>query len=210
MEKVYKGFAGWKQEDEKHAATHRLLTNEEYEGLQDTIRSLKNRLSASRQATQDAQEQARRDVSRVKSDANDKIQEWKDYAAAEQEKRQAAEALNVNLKRICKENANAKRGLRPKKSHSGYVARKSQQTVRVTYNGRKRQETPVWRTTIESPYNVILTEEQARAEISADIHEKGVLRFSGSYYTDWKMFKDMKSGLWCFDLETENEFLGVA
>ena len=127
-----------------------------------------------------------------------------------QGKQEQAESLNVNLKRICKENANAKRGLKPKKEHSGYVATRSEQGVRIEMDGKKRTETPVWKTLIQTPYAVQLTEEQARKQIAEDIHDKDVMKFDGTYYTDWKMTKDLKAGFWNILLETEEEFKGIA
>jgi len=215
---AYKGFTGsytpLKDGDEKHTADYKILTSEEYEKLTDTIASLKRKLKVEEQAHADdvasEQRKAQNTCDRYKQQANEKIAEWKQYAETCKEKQEQAESLNVNLKRICKENANAKRGLKPKKEHSGYVAMKSEQGVRVTYDKKKREETPVWKTTIQTPYAIQLTEKQAREQIAEDIHDKDVMIFKGTYYTNWKMVKDMKAGFWNIVLETREEFKGIA
>ena len=217
MINAYKGLMGsyspLKDGDDKHTADYKILTENEYDDLIRRIRTLERQLANEKQAhADDVAEEKRKAKATCESygkKCKDAIAEWEKYADFCKEKREQAEQLNVNLKRICRENANAKRGLKPKAKLSGYIAMKSEQGMRIAYKKNKRQETPVWKTTIQTPYAIQLTEEQAREQIATDIEDEGVMSFEDSYYTDWKMVKDMKAGLWNFVLETKGEFKGV-
>lgn len=79
-------------------------------------------------------------------------------------------ALNANLLRISRERANADRGLRPKKVHTGYVVVMSSEKEIRYKNGRNKLLTAkVWETVLQSPYSVDFTENQARQLIEEDL-----------------------------------------
>lgn len=69
-----------------------------------------------------------------------------------------AQNLNTNLKRICRERANADRGLKPKKQHNGYVAlATSSYLERYRTSDREMKEFLAYRTVIQTPYSVKFT-----------------------------------------------------
>lgn len=57
--------------------------------------------------------------------------------------------LNFNLLRVATERANAKRGLKPKKEHNGYMVIES---MEYSYRTRER-DFPCWKVKIQSPYD---------------------------------------------------------
>ena len=68
-------------------------------------------------------------------------------------------ALNANLLRISRERANADRGLRPKKIHTGYVVvMSSEKEIRYKTGRNKLLTAKVWETVLQSPYSVDFTE----------------------------------------------------
>lgn len=208
--KAYRGLMGsfvpMDEEDKKHEFTHVIMERQEYIEIREEMKQLRKQLQEEQQKFE-----------RLKSVAEAKIDEIREAASKEMENcRNEAEQvkdealrLNKNLKRICLERANAARNLQPKKKHSGYVAKRSEQSKKVYYEKGKRSEVDVWRTFVETPYQIQLTEEEARKIIGEDIEEKGVFDFAGGYYTDFKMIKDLTSGLWNIALETVDEFNGV-
>lgn len=79
-------------------------------------------------------------------------------------------ALNANLLRISRERANADRGLRPKKVHTGYVVvTSSEKEIRYRGGRNKLLTAKVWETVLQSPYSVDFTESQARQLIEEDL-----------------------------------------
>lgn len=212
MEKVYKGIGGYVPEKDGHPATHILLKIEEFNNLVNTRNSYKEKYEDEQKAHENTKSKYKKwaddEIAKAKEQFEESTRKWTNSLMYSNDKRLKAEELNNNLIRICKERANAERGLSPKKKHSGYIALKSEQAKRVQYNGKKREESPVWKTTIQTPYKIQLTEEQARELIGVEIQGNRIFDFSGSYYTDWKMIKDMKTGFWNIALETEGEFRG--
>ncbi len=112
MEMAYKGTFGsysvWKQGDSKHEPTHRILTDKEYSELKSQIRSLEDQLKKEKSAHVDDLTAERK---KSKSDHDSIVKKAKEAIEKAEKERDEALSLNVNLKRICKENANAKRGL---------------------------------------------------------------------------------------------------
>lgn len=83
---------------------------------------------------------------------------------------QVQKNLNINLKRIAKERANAKRGL-VKKEHSGYVVLNSGQYKQK--NGR--DVVSAWKTLLQTPFDASIPFHQAEEEIIEDLWQGGVL-----------------------------------
>ena len=105
--------------------SHVIQTKQEYETLLDQ----RNR---AKREKEEAERAAAREISRVKQEAAHEADRAAQRAQAQiddllqQVERKTAEiadqrALNANLLRISRERANADRGLRPKKVHTGYV-----------------------------------------------------------------------------------------
>lgn len=112
----------------------------------------------------------------------------------------AAEDLNVQLKRISKERANARRGIRPKKQHDGYIVLMSrpwrqQYTVIIpdpAYANRDRQwildnglyrtsskTAQVWKSTLQTPYDASLPLADIEASILQDLRTGDILQDIG-------------------------------
>lgn len=70
-----------------------------------------------------------------------------------------AEKLNYSLKRICRERANADRGLKPKKEHDGFVVLSTASYFERYQSSVDRQtkEFLAYRTVIQTPYSVFFS-----------------------------------------------------
>lgn len=91
--------------------------------------------------------------------------------------------LNVNLLRICKERANASRGIVPKKQNSGYVLKYSNQIKRprassvtaddVLAKGIRKPAVvkSAWKSLIETPYNTALPLDLLEPDILRELPE---------------------------------------
>jgi ribosomal protein L2 len=122
--------------------SHVIQTKQEYETLLDQ----RNRATREKEETERA---AAREISRVKQEAAHEADRAAQRAQAQiddllqQVERKTAEiadqrALNANLLRISRERANADRGLRPKKIHTGYVVvMSSEKEIRYVPFGKR-------------------------------------------------------------------------
>ena len=146
-----------------------ILTRDEYKQI----------LSEKTQAERDAANikyQAERDIKQAQSDAQRQIQhttaqaqkqiaEVQQALEEEQEESTYQRGLNENLLRISRERANADRKLRPKKEHTGYVVVSSKEKEWRYKESRNDWKTvTLWETTLQTPYTVDFTEEQARKQ----------------------------------------------
>lgn len=171
--------------------------------LQREIQALNQQLKDTKtKYTQWAKEQ--RNLAEV--DADEKIKEAQAKIQEAQEQIQAAEHLNDNLKRILKERANADRKIKPKKKKSGYVVIRSEQGIRYDEdaNGHKIKS-DIWKTLVESPWNIGIPEPQARKEILQWVKTSPEIEFEGKFFNNFKMIKDYNSHLWRFWVDTTNE-----
>ena len=186
-----------------------IQTKQEYETLLDQ----RNR---AKREKEEAERAAAREISRVKQEAAYEADRAAQRAQAQiddllqQVDRKTAEiadqrALNANLLRISRERANADRGLRPKKVHTGYVVvTSSEKEVRYRGGRNKLLTAKVWETVLQSPYSADFTESQARQLIEENLltKENGLLAdvgitliFRGSSYENliemenWKEIK---------------------
>lgn len=214
---MYKAMVGWseyKNGDTKHTATHKLLTNEEYDELNNEISKLKKALSKEKKAREaEVQEinakavaykrNADEEAENVKNEALQKVRTAKEELAQQKK-------LNDNLLRISKERANAKRGLQPKKEHCGYrFSGKIMQIKSITDHERNGKPIygDVWTASLESPYDGSMPFEVVEKAIFADLtgadgifkrlnikyfynsNEKGVL-WKGTYEAAYEDEKD--------------------
>lgn len=101
---------------------------------------------------------------------------------------------NENLLRIHKENANAKRGLKPKKEHTGYVVMTSRQKdyrwSKMSNGKRIFHDTIIWETTIQTPFTVEIDAKTVNIEIQKQLFQyKGegecLIALIGIAYTAW-------------------------
>ena len=153
--------------------THVIQTRQEYE-------MLLNQRDRAQREKEEAERAAAREISRVKQEAAHEADRAAQRAQAQiddllQVERKTAEiadqrALNANLLRISRERANADRGLRPKKVHTGYVVvMSSEKEIRYKTGRNKLLTAKVWETVLQSPYSVDFTESQARQLIEEDL-----------------------------------------
>lgn len=198
MEKAYKGMMGGysvlKDGDEKHSATHVVLTTEEYNDLLWNIRTLKSNLSDEKTAHKNEVADINKKAVAYKKRADENAQSVKAAAEARakvaEEERDRQTSLNKNLLRITRERANAKRGLQPKREHSGYrFSAKIMQTKTISGHDKKKGAiyTDVWTATLETPYDGTIPIHQIEDHIFDDLMgEAGILK---KLYINYWTFK---------------------
>ena len=154
--------------------SHVIQTKQEYE-------TLLNQCNRAKREKEETERAAAREISRVKQEAAHEADRAAQRAQAQiddllqQVERKTAEiadqrALNANLLRISRERANADRGLRPKKVHTGYVVvTSSEKEIRYRGGRNKLLTAKVWETVLQSPYSVDFTESQARQLIEENL-----------------------------------------
>lgn len=191
---MFKAMVGWseyKSGDDKHSPTHKLLTNAEYEDLNDEIARLKRLVSQKEEAVKKINDAAISYKKKVAEEA----QAVKDEAARRIEvaeaERDRQTNLNNNLLRITRERANAKRGLQPKKEHHGYrFSGKIMQTKVISGHDKKEGAiyTEVWTATLESPYNATIPIHQIQDKIFEDL--KGTDGILSKLYIKYWTYQD--------------------
>lgn len=166
LERVVKGLMGYSAEKEGKPATHMILTIEEYEDLTRELARTQLKVKQTKEYCDDQMKNYKRECDKLLQEEQKKAQE--DVRASQELLNNAKgeigrlNDLNANLLRISRERANAKRGLKPKKTHHGYMVLDSQQHKysRKFYNSRALsgqkmiiQNFPCWKIRIQSPYD---------------------------------------------------------
>jgi len=180
MERVYKSMMGYKPENEKNKATHIIVTLDEYNALQGDFERLKRELRNEKSSHEQDKEYFNIQLGDLKRQLDAKLAKLNEEA---QEKIQEAnfevgrlEGLNKNLLRICTERANAKRGLKPKKEHDGYLLLESieyeYRFVKQIRNRPKHLTLPSWKVKIQTPYDATLTLHQIEKMVHDDLINK--------------------------------------
>ena len=100
--------------------------------------------------------------------------------AALQEATELEKHKNQNLIRILKEKANAKRGLTPKKGHSGYVILNAEEFTYIHkyagYSASDVMSIPCWRVRLQTPYVVAMDFKSISSLVYGDLlHVIGAL-----------------------------------
>lgn len=201
---MFKAMVGWseyKRGDDKHSPTHKLLTNEEYEELNDEIARLKRLVSQKEREKEEAVKKINDAAVSYKKKADAEAQAVKDEATRRVEiaeaERDRQTNLNNNLLRISKERANAKRGLQPKKEHHGYrFGGKIMQTKTICGHDKKEGAlyTDVWTATLETPYDGTIPIHQIEDKIFGDLMgEDGILK---KLYINSFTWKDNPHRIW--------------
>lgn len=173
----YKEVPGGQSDTE---CTHVILEQKEYERLvaekqraeaetAETKRAARLQIDREWRKAQTEMEQAKQEAQKTV----DSMQKTLDEAYREIEYLQR---LNENLLRISKERANAERKLKPKKGHTGYVVLGSKEKeYRYKVDRRNWDTVMLWETTVQSPYTVDFTEEQARERTKELTAEGGLI-----------------------------------
>ena len=187
----YKQVAGGESDPE---CTHIIMTVREYNQLlkdkKDAETGRDNALLHGERELREAKSEAETKVREVKRMAEQEIAKIRVKLAEAQEEAIFQVGLNRNLLRISKERANADRGLRPKKEHTGYfVVSSTEREYRYKDHYHSGiQVKMLWETTIQSPYSVDFTEAEARKQIQELTKERenggwmiGKIGINGSY-----------------------------
>ena len=153
--------------------THVILTLNEYKKIvrerDEAIRAVGiERQNADRQVNE-ANNNAAYQIRQVRNQADAEIAEMQGALAQAQKDAAYQRHLNENLLRISRERANADRGLKPKKEHTGYVVMNTQEKKLQRKDHHGYYTITLWETVLQSPYSVDFTEEQARHQICEDL-----------------------------------------
>ena len=184
--------------DEKGEATHVRMSVEEYDKLLSTISSYKSKLSAEQTAHKNdvAAEQAKsaQDHNNIVKQAKEAINKANARAEAAEDETERQINLNNNLLRITRERSNAKRGLQPKKKHSGYrFSGKIMQTKTISGHDKKEGAiyTDVWTATLETPYDATIPIHQIKDKIFDDLKgTEGIEGILSKLYINYWTFQD--------------------
>lgn len=136
--------------------------------------------------------------------------------------------LNRNLKRICRERANAQRGLVPKREHRGYIVLSMQQ-----YTQRYRQENDYfewhnanphsaardfrkytteeaecWKSVMQTPYDVSIPYSAVYGEVETELEYTGILRDLGinGYMDGYIPSMDKKAACYIYKMGLNADF----
>ena len=213
-DKMYHSLTGWHEEDEKHSATHMLLSMAEYETLCDernaAIRARNKMEVDAKEFKRQAEGKANASMRNANENAAAQIEEMRVRMEAAEAEAEKQANLNRNLLRITRERANSKRGLQPKKEHSGYrFASKIMQTRTICDHDKREGAiyTDVWTTTIETPYDASIPIHQIKDHIFEDLRRDGGI-FDKLYIQSW-IFKesgDLWKGTYAEAMENAKKF----
>lgn len=175
MERVFKNIMGYQKETKTKKATHVALTIEEYDELQEEIRNANNEKEKSiKELTGKIRQyvaQSDKQMFEIKEKAEKRVNTLQNELNISSNEITRLEDLNANLKRICKERANSKRNLIPKKEHHGYMVLDSQQYTYNFHLGDKKTvyTVPCWKVRIQSFYDSSIPYETVVNELSNDL-----------------------------------------
>ncbi|MDS0528553.1 hypothetical protein NNC19_23040 [Clostridium sp. SHJSY1] len=161
MERVVKSFTGYSKEKLDKPATHIIMTVYEYEEMKRDLLYAQNEAREIKEKSKVEIEMYKLKTNKIVSDEKENAKKVVEAFQSEFNKAKneinRLNDLNANILRINKEYANSKRGLKPKKAHSGYVVLDSEQykyNFRHWASGRFLTKAyDCWKVRIQSPYN---------------------------------------------------------
>lgn len=169
MERVYKKFLVYHAENEKNSATHVILTLEELNALNGKIRALESQCKDGKQEC----EKANKRIFEISEECQQKINSVKSDLNSANGEIERLNGLNQNLLRISRERANAKRGIKPKKEHDGYILLDS---TEYTYplripkkKGYDLRKLPCWKVRIQSIYDASMPFDVIEKNLEEDL-----------------------------------------
>jgi len=185
LEKVVKRAIGYGKPKENEDFTHVILTEKEYNKNERKISDLENDIRKLEREYDSAIERYKRSandkIAEIRTDADERIAEARAETEEYKNKVDCLENINKNLIRISTERANAKRGLTPKKQHSGYVFLSVEEYIFncECYLAQKSNKTkvlklPCFRIRIQSPYDVSFDLDSAKNLIENDFRNKKI------------------------------------
>jgi len=156
-------------------------------------------------------------ISDTKKECAGRITDLKEHITEQDLAVKQAQKLNENLRRICRERANADRNITPKKEHDGYLVLQSREWRERLPD---RQVVRTWKSVLQTPYDASIDPEVIENQVFDDLIEKilvdiGCVHYvspedNGIYtYVDdenvlycWRYSADFKSGYWCVVIYT--------
>lgn len=157
--------------------THVILKAAEYDKILNEKRAAEREIAVVRADGERALQELRKESESRLWQVHEESRKAAEAAAElERAKQEAAyqRCLNENLLRISRERANADRGLKPKKEHSGYVVvMSSEKKYRYKIDRRRIGTATLWETIIQTPYSVEFTEDQVKAQIKDELFPQG-------------------------------------
>ena len=176
---VKKGVVGYKQVpggQSDQDCSHVILTLEEYECLcQERDRAKKEQQAVQIWADSEVRKaiaQGKAYLKQAEDTAKAALEEVGRQLVIAQEDAAHQRELNKNLLRIARERANAARGLKPKKQHSGFIVMSSTEREYRYKRGRKNESVWLWETKLQTPYSVEFTDAQARKLIVEELLQR--------------------------------------
>lgn len=146
-------LGGWKEsKDNEH--THTILSNKDFNALINDIIALEDKVSRLEYELTKKEEKHQEELRQVQYDYSGMLQKVERKAEINEAALEQAVLLNANLKRICRERANADRDIKPKKEHSGFVCLSTSSYFERYKDGREMVEFLAYRTVIQTPYQV--------------------------------------------------------
>ena len=202
MEKVIKKALGYFKPKENEDYTHVILTEKEYNKNERKILDLENGIKKLEREYNSAIERYKKSandkIAEIRTDADERIAEA--HAETEEYKNRADsfENINRNLIRVATERANVKRGLIPKKQHSGYICLSVEE---YTFNCECEHPTkssrtliiklPCFQIRLQSPYNIAFDLESVKDLIHNDITNRlGAEMNIGTVYGDFTSYDE--------------------
>lgn len=175
IERVVKTITGYHKESDKKSATHVILGIDEYDNLQMELYNFKKEkeiiIKKANNEIRQCIAQKDEHVKDIVGQARKRIESLQnDFKKANNEITRV-NGLNANLKRICKERANAKRGIKPKKEHHGYlIIDRQQYSYILNFKDKKKNRSfPCWKVRVQSPYDSSIPYEIVQKEINNDL-----------------------------------------
>lgn len=188
----------WREEDEKHPATHMLLSLKEYDRMCDDIEKAQSEAYQAKLYAKQQIESIRKNAEAEKEQIRktyeaDHNYQW-DLLNQKEAEIKRLTGLNEDLLRVARERANADRKMKPKKERSGYRLIKAGATRKnVGYNKNSGAVyADAWETVLESPYQATIPLEEIDREIYKELKEK-VLPSTGA---QWAIFKGDPDSIW--------------
>lgn len=157
--------------------THVILSLKEYEIIirekEQAIRDVGIEKDRANRDIKEAERKVSYQVSQEKARADKEVNAMRESLETALQEGDYQRRLNETLLRISRERANADRGLKPKKDHTGYVVMSSgEKELRRKERGRSSYYyIKLWETVLQTPYSVDFSEEQARHQICEDLME---------------------------------------
>ncbi len=172
---VYKTLVGWselKADDNKHESSHKLLTNEEWEQVTDYVDTLKAKIKNRDQQIKIKDEEINNQRLYYDAEIAEMNKKSTEDIARIRDEVDRQKGLNENLLRITRERSNARRGLQPKKKHSGYKFIGKISQIKVVREHTKQNGyiyDTAWTATLETPYDATIPLDQIKDRINSDL-----------------------------------------